>query len=321
MGHSRPLCAVDREASVKLRDLSARTMADQIEISAAQGKGERGFVATSVQTEKQKSDTARRSREEAIDIKTHDDLVAALEDVKNDLQAHPDDPRLHAKLGDLYKHDNNYAAAKKAYQTACEKDPNNYTWVMRVHDLEISRMAGALRALEPKVKAGEAAARAQYEKDRQALLDYRLNSFLEREKKYPTISSIKFELGLIYHELARSKKDKSLFDESIKRFQATFQDPKFRVESGLRMGQGFQAKGQYELALKRFEETLKVLELKDDRWKNLTYSKADTLDMAGRKDDAKKTFLEIYEIDVSFKDVGKRLEALGQHGGGQSAAT
>jgi len=311
---------LDREATVKLRDLSAKTLTAQIETSAAAGKGERGFLARQIQSDEQKAATGRRSREEAIDIKTQEDLQAALEDGKADIQEHPDDPRLYAKLGDLYKHGGNYAEAKKSYETACQKDPNNYTWVMRSHDLEIWKMTSALRVLEPRAKAGEAAAKAQYTKDRLALLDYRLKSFIEREKRYPTASNIKFDLALVYDELARIKNDKSLFDEAIKRFQHTFQDPKFRVESGYRMGLGFKAKAQYELALKRFDETLKVLELKDDRWKNLTYAKADTLELFGRKDEAKKVFLEVYEVDVAFKDVGKRVDALGQSAAGHSAA-
>jgi len=311
---------LDREASVKMRDLSAKTLTSQIEKSAAEGKGERGAVARSVQTDAQKAATHRRAREESIDIKTAEDLTAALDDAKADIQAHADDPRLHAKLGDLYKQGDNYAEAKKAYEVACQKDPNNFTWVMKAHDLEIWKMTNALRALTAKVKAGDAAAKAQYQKDRAAFLDFRLKSFIEREKRYPTASNIKYDLGIVYDEMARTKNDKSLYDEAIKRFQTTFQDPKYRVDSGLRMGQGFDAKGQYELALKRYDETLKVLEMKDDRWKTLIYCKADTLEKCGRKDEAKKYFLEIYEIDVSFRDVAKRVEKLSQSPGGQSAA-
>lgn len=311
----------DREASVKLRDLSAKTMTAQIETSAAKAPGERGAVARSTQTDEQKAATARMARETAIDIKTKDDLLAAIEDSKKDIQERPEDPRLYAKLGDFHKQDGNYVDAKRAFETACEKDPNNYTWVMRLHDLEIWKMVHALRALEAKAKAGDAAARAQYQKDRLTLLEYRLNSYVEREKRYPTASNIKYELGIVYDELARARSDKGLFDEAIKRFQSTFQDPKYRVDSGYRMGLGFQAKGQYDLALKRFEETLRTLELKDERWKNLTYAKADTLQRAGQRDDAKSVFLEVYEIDVSFKDVAKRVESLSQPPAADSATT
>jgi tetratricopeptide (TPR) repeat protein len=302
----------DRDGSVKIRDLSAKTMTAQIETSAAKAPGERGAATRSAQTDEQKAAAARIQRETSIDIKTKDDLMAAIGDAKKDIEERPEDPRLYAKLGDFLKLDNNYIDAKKAYETACEKDQNNFTWVMRCHDLEIWKMVMALKAIEPKVKAGDAAAKAQYQKERMVLLEYRLNSFVEREKRYPTASNIKYELAIVYDELARTKNDKSLFDEAIKRFQSTFQDPKFRVESGLRMGQGFKAKGQYDLALKRFDDTLRSLELKDERWKNLMYAKADTLQASGKREEAKKFFLEIYELDVSFRDVAKRVDELGQ---------
>ncbi|MCY3021524.1 MAG: tetratricopeptide repeat protein [Planctomycetota bacterium] len=298
----------DREGSVKIRDLSAKTMTAQIETSAA--SGERGAMARTTQTEEQKTAAARMDREKAVDIKTAEDLQAAIGDAKSDIQQRPDDPRLYAKLGDLYKLGNNYIDAKKAYETAREKDPNNYTWLFRLHDLEIWKMVNALRALLAKAKAGDAAAKAQQHKDHMALLEYRLTSFVAREKQYSTDTKIKYELGIVYDDLARAKKDRNLYDEAIKRFQVTFGDPKFRVESGLRMGLGFQAKGQYELALKRFDETLKPLELKNVAWKNLMYAKGDTLEKAGRRDEAKKVFLEIYEIDVSFRDIAKRVDDL-----------
>jgi tetratricopeptide (TPR) repeat protein len=220
----------------------------------------------------------------------------------------------------LYKHGGDYNESKKHYELARQKDPNNPTYLFKLHDLEIWKMLTALKALEPKVKAGDASAKEHYEKDRMALMEYRLTSFQEREKQYSTDSKVKFDLACIYFELA-PKKDKALYDESIKRFQVTFRDPKFKIESGMRMGLGFAAKGQYELALKRFDETLVGMEIKNDAWKNLHYFKADTLEKANRPQDALKTFLEIYEVDVSFRDVGKRVEGLQQKTGGQGAVS
>jgi tetratricopeptide (TPR) repeat protein len=303
----------DREASVKIRDLSASTMTKKIETAATAGG--RGASARNTQTEEQKKQAARLSRE-AGDIKTDADLKAAIDDTLNDIQKRSDDPRLYAKLGDLHKQGGNYAEAKKNYEIARQKDPNNPTYLFKSHDLEIWKMLGALKALQQKANAGDAAAREQFIKDKLALLDYRLTSFLEREKQYSTDSRIRFELGCIYHDLANQKGDKNLYDEAIKRFQATFQDPKYRLDSGLKMGLGFAAKGQFDLALKRFDESLKGLELKNDHWKNLKYAKADTLQKSKHLNDSKKVFLEIYEIDVSFKDVGKRVDQLTHLGAG-----
>jgi tetratricopeptide (TPR) repeat protein len=316
--HVAKLVPNDRDAMVKIRDLSARTMSNTIEAAAV--SGQRGSAARSTQTDQQKKDAAKLDREKSSDIKTADDLKLAIQDAKEELQKRPDDPRPHATLGDLYKHGGDYNESKKAYEAARQKDPNNPTYLFKLHDLEIWKMLGALKAQEPQVKAGAAGAKEQYEKGRLALLEYRLTSFIEREKQYSTDSKVKFDLACIYFELA-PKKDKALYDESIKRFQITFRDPKFRVESGLRMGLGFAAKGQHDLALKRFDETLAGMEIKNDHWKNLHYYKADTLEKAGRPADSLKTFLEIYEVDVSFRDVGKRVESLQQKTGSQGAVS
>jgi tetratricopeptide (TPR) repeat protein len=300
----------DREGSVKIRDLSAKTMTAQIETSAASGRA--GAVARATQSEEQKAQTDRLDREKGIDIKTAEDLKAVIDDTKSDIEKRPDDARLWAKLGDLHKQGNSYVDAKKAFEMAREKDPNNPSWLFRSHDLEIWKMEGSIRALNAKLKAGDAGVKPQLHKDQLALLEYKLASFLEREKQYSTESRIRYELGVVYYQLAQVKNDRTLYDECIKRFQFTFQDPKYRRESGLRMGRAFSAKAQYELALKRFDETLRLSELKDAMWKDLMYEKGDTLQKSGQREEARRVFTEIYEIDVSYKDVSKRVEDLGQ---------
>lgn len=296
----------DRDATVKIRDLSAKTMSETIQNASA--AGQKGSFARNIQTDQQKKEQQIIDIE-ASGIKTAEDLRHVVDHTKAQIQQRPEDPKLHAKLGDLYKQGGNYNDAKKEYEIAREKDPNNPTYLFRLHDLDIWKMRNALRALAAKAKSDPAAGK-QLKTDRLALLEFRLKSFIERETQYSTDSAIRFELALIYFELAREKNVRDMYDESIKRFQSTFQDPKFRVESGLRMGMGFAAKAQYDLALKRFDETLAGMELKNEAWKNIMYEKADTLHKASKREDAKKAFLEIYEIDVSFRDVGKRVDEL-----------
>jgi tetratricopeptide (TPR) repeat protein len=299
----------DIDAGRKMRDLAAKSMHTTIETAAMSGV--RGGAARSTQSTEQKAAAAKLDREKG-DIKTSEDLRLAIEDRKQDIAQRPEDPKNYQMLGDLYKQGGNYAEAKKAYDQAREKDPNNPSYLFKLHDLEIWKMMASMKVLEAKVKANDAAARAQYTKELDTLLDYRLNSFLEREKQYSTDSKIKFDLANIYHDLAGRKQDKLLYDQAITRFQQTFRDPKFRNHSGLKMGLGFAAKGQFELAIKRFDETLASIppEIKNEDWKNLTYAKADTLQKWGKRDEAKACFLQIYEIDVAFKDVGKRVDEL-----------
>lgn len=296
----------DHEAGKKSRDLSAGKMTRTLEEGAKVGGGGGAISHTVVKD----MDEVRRGQIKVSEIRTDEDLELALKYTKEDLKERPDDPRLHDKMGDLYRRGHRYEEALAAYKTAREKDPANPMYLFKQHDVEIVKKRNALKELAAKVQAGEAGAKEKHDRLSLELTEYSLNSYLEREKQYSTDANIRFRLGLAFFELADRKNDFSLYDEAIKRFQSTFRDPKFRVESGLRMGLGFASKKQYDLALKRFEETLAGLELKDDRWKNLVYAKADTLEKKGEKKKSLEAFLQIYEIDVGFRDVAGWIEKL-----------
>ncbi|GMV80850.1 MAG: hypothetical protein AMXMBFR7_20340 [Planctomycetota bacterium] len=306
----------DRDAGVKIRDLSARTMVNRVE-AGTKAAGSDKMAATKGIMRSQ-GDLEKQERTQQ-DIRTDEDLRLAIEDTRAELQKRGDDPRTWAKLGDLYKRGANYDEAKKAYQTAMEKEPTNHTWRYRMDDLDIWKATNEVNELAQKFKSGDQAAKDIYAKKLLELLEFKRRSFVEREKQYSTDGRIKFELAMIYFDLAGRKRDNIMYDEAIKRFQLTFKDPKYRVESGLKMGQGFAAKGQFELAVKRFEETLGHLELKDEKWKNLMYWKADTLEKSDQIKDALEIFIQIYEVDVSFKDVSKRVEQLQKKQQGDAA--
>lgn len=299
----------DPDADSHVRDLHASDMTTKIEVGVASGKE----GAKSRAMLKDSDETERRQRE-VSEIRTADDVLVAIEDTKQDLKKRPDDGRLHGKLGDLYRRAENYAEAKKAFEEARAKDPANPHWTFKLDDLEIWRATRELNELARKQRAGDQSVKAECEKRRAALLDFRLKSYLEREKQYSTDGRIRYELGQVYFDLAESRGDLALYDQAILRFQLIYPDPQYRHEAGLRMGQGFARKGQYDLALKRLSETLASLELKDLRWKNLMYAKGETLDLAGRKPEALQTFTQIYEIDVAFRDVSQRVDRLHKEG-------
>jgi len=303
------LHSADPDADTHMKNLYATDMTKDLE--SAHAKGGKGSIAREML--KSKDATEKLDAQEGA-IRTQDDVARHIEITKDDIKKHPEDPRLYAKLGDFYKRAENYAEAKKAYEEAMAKDEVNPQWRFKMDDLEIWRITREVNELARKFKAGDASARETYNREKAELMELKLNSYLEREKQYSTDGRIRYELGIIFFDLAESKKDSSLYDESIRRFQGIYADPNYRHEAGLRMGLGFARKEQYELALKRFDDTLATLEFKDIRWKNLVYAKADTLERAGRQDESLKTFLLIYELDVSFKDVTKRVETLQKAG-------
>ncbi|MCX7803865.1 MAG: hypothetical protein N3A38_01615 [Planctomycetota bacterium] len=295
----------DREAQTKIRDLSAKEMATNIEVATTgveAGKQARQII-------KSKEEAEKLERREHF-IRTKEDVEAAIRETLEDIAKHPEDARLYSKLYSLHKQGENYEEAKKAIRKAQELDPQSWTYKFYEHDLEIWKMMREVNDLIRRYRAGEGTLKDEINRRRADLLKFRLESYVNREKQFPTDFAVAFELGKIYFEIAQSKNDGALYDEAIKRFQKTARDPKYRIEAGLRMGQSFSAKGQHELALKRFDEALATLEVRDDNWKNLWYAKGETFERLGNSEEAVKAFMTIYEIDVGFRDVAKRLEKL-----------
>lgn len=305
----KQLNSADPDADGHLKNLYASDMSNKMEhaVSGSQdGSAARRFL-------KDQKTTENMAAAEG-ELRTKDDVLRVIEITKADIAKRPDDARVYGKLGDLYMKGEMWEDARKSYMEAQAKDSANFTWRFKQDDVDLARMNRELRDLGAKYKAGDTSVKDQYNKVRQKMLDMKLASYLQREIQYSTDGRIKYELGTVYFELAEIKKDMGMYDEAIKRYQQIYGDPKYRCEAGLRMGQGFTRKGQYDLALKRFDDTIRTLEVKDLRWKNLLYAKGETLELADKKVDALQTFIQIYEIDVAFRDVSKRVEKLQSEG-------
>jgi tetratricopeptide (TPR) repeat protein len=299
----------DHDADQHLKNLYATDMSTKLQ--NAVDSTDKGSVARSMLKDKKTTEDLTAQEGE---LRTKEDVLRVIEITKAEIAKQPDDARRYGKLGDLYLRAESWEEARKAYMEAQAKDSTNYTWRFKQDDVDLARMNRELRLLAEKFKAGDVSVKDPYNAMRLKLLEMRLASYLQREVQYSTDSRIRYELGTVYFELAEIKKDNGLYDEAIKRYQMIYPDPKYRCEAGLRMGQGFTRKGQFDLALKRFDDTLRTLEVKDLRWKNLLYAKADTLELAGKKREALQAFILIYEIDVSFRDVSKRVDKLQAEG-------
>jgi tetratricopeptide (TPR) repeat protein len=285
----------DRAASQARRDLSATDMSEKFVEAAT--SGERGSAAQKIMKDEKEAERIRREA-----LRTEDEVRAEIEAVRDDIKARPEDARLFVKLGNLYLRLRNFDEAEAQFGTAKELSPTEYTITMKLQDVDIARMRDAARKLSKAMQANRADARAKaaYRDAYYKLLDFRLKCFEEREKQFPTELNIAFELGNIYFE-------KSSLDEAIKRYQRTVHDPKNRAKSFLNLGISFQKKKQYDLALKQFTEGSDSLEIWNQAKMTLIYQRGDCYEEMGEPKKAEVDFTAIYEKDISFKDVTKRL--------------
>ena len=290
----------DREASQAMRDLSASDMSSKFEEAAA--SGERGKAAQAVVKSKEEMERLSRDRE---NLRTEEDVLAEIDATKEDIKQRPDDSRLYVKLGNMHLRLRRFDEADEAFAKAKELSPTEYTIEMKLQDVIIGRMKSAAQGVYQKLKASpkDAKLKAAYRDAYTKLHAYRLKCFEEREKQFPTDLNIAFELGTLYFEAKK-------LDEAIKRYQRTVHDPKNRAKSLLNLGISFQRKNQYDLAIKQFSEGVDALEVWNNQKMDLVYQRGDCYEQMGEKEKAAKDFTAIYEKDISYKDIGQRLQKL-----------
>ena len=112
-----------------------------------------------------------------------------------------------------------------------------------------------------------------------------------------------YNLGIAYKEM-------SLTDEAISEFQRAAKSPQYAVECCSMLGLCFLEKGLPQLAIKWYRKGLEVPSIREDDRMGLQYDLANVYADTGDRENAYRTFLEIYGANASFRDVGERLKEL-----------
>jgi tetratricopeptide (TPR) repeat protein len=112
-----------------------------------------------------------------------------------------------------------------------------------------------------------------------------------------------YNLGIAYKEM-------SLTDEAISEFQRAAKSPQYAVECCSMLGLCFLEKGMPQLAIKWYRKGLDSPNIREEDRLGLQYDLASVYAGLGDRDNAYKTFLDIYGANASFRDVGERLKEL-----------
>ncbi len=112
-----------------------------------------------------------------------------------------------------------------------------------------------------------------------------------------------YNLGIAYKEM-------SLTDEAISEFQRAAKSPQYAVECCSMLGLCFLEKGLPQLAIKWYRKGLDSPGIREEDRMGLQYDLANLYADLGDRENAYRTFLEIYGSNASFRDVGERLKEL-----------
>jgi len=285
-------------------------MTERIENADVATKGTRAVL-------KSKEDTEKYERADKY-LRTEEEIRQAIADAIEEAAARPADPRLPAKVGDLYLQVNDFDKAAEFYNKAREISPTDNTFIMKLGNVEIKKFDVAIRQAQEELKAhpGDENIKQKIRKLMGDSVAYKLKEYERRVKVHPTELGYRFDLGNLYMATKQ-------YDKAVESFQVSQREASRRPASLYRLGLAFAAKNDLEFATKSLEECLKSIQpgLLEDLRKECRYALGDvserladkTQDPEQRKNlilKARESFSKIYEADITFKDIAKRMETI-----------
>lgn len=248
---------------------------------------------------------ALRNKEEAVQLEQEsritkdaaqsqnliEQYLARLETEPGNLKLLRNIAELHAQQKDYYQaieFYNRIEAIPGAMDAALEQTRN---------DMIVKRFNQVIEQLDP--------AAEDYEQQKAALVAQRDQFLLDdcraRVDKYPTDLALRFDLGLLLFNQGR-------IGEAIPEFQKAENNPHKRLQAMLYSARCFAAGNKNDMAARKLQNALKEKAAFDEERKDMHYTLGCVLEKMGKAEEAMDQFKQIYEVDVGFRDVAKRVD-------------
>lgn len=238
---------------------------------------------------------AQRLEQEHRTVQGSGDVESLIAARLADIAREPLNMNFRRALADLYlkasRFDEAIAALDDAEKAAGRTDP------------QIEKMKSAIKVKRYDAQIAAAAADPEKAKALEAeKAEFIFADALDMAKRYPNDLQCRYELGVQY--FSRDK-----FTEAIEEFQLSQRNPQRRIRSLYYLARCFTAMGQIDLGFDQLKKAKGELTLMDDDKKDIVYEMGLLAEQMGRKDEAVGYYKEIYEVDITYRDVAKKIQA------------
>jgi tetratricopeptide (TPR) repeat protein len=245
----------------------------------------------------QMADLEKRSRL----VEAEEDLAGAVKALEAAAEKSPADPAAWIELGKTKARAGDLDGAVEAFLRAAKlPGPSASEAAELLGDARMNRLQ---KRIDEAQASGEEGAPDRAKRLRRDLVTLQVEEFRRRVTERPTEAALRFKL-------ARALLDDGETDAAVAELQQSVKDARHRVASLALLGRAFAEKGLLDLAVKQYQEAAEAVPSMNDLKKDLLYRLADAEERRGRKTEASEVFKRIYEADIAFRDVGKRIEAL-----------
>jgi tetratricopeptide (TPR) repeat protein len=248
-----------------------------------------------------------RNKEEAVSLeqaarvqKSEDTGARLIKEYEDRLPSEPDNVKMIRSLADLYVEKKQYDKALEMYDRIKNSSHGSADAALDrvIADAKVKKMDSELAQLNP-FAADHADQIAKLKADR---ADFKLAECKQRAEKYPTDLGIRFELGQLYFEAGK-------YGEAMAELQKAQQKPHKKIAAMSYLAQCYAKRGINESAVRTFQNAIKEKLTFDDEKKDLVYNLGCVLEKMGKKSEAIEQFLQIYETDISYRDVAAKVDA------------
>jgi tetratricopeptide (TPR) repeat protein len=276
----------------ELKDMSARkTLAEGGYDALADGKGSYRDILK----DKEQSVALEQENRQHKDTDTTRRL---LDEYEAQLVNEPKNLKILRTIAELYTQRKEYDRALESYNRIVATEGMADAGLQKaIAEVTVRRFDQAIAGLDSAAPDyAEQSARFKAERD-----NYMLTECKERAEKYPNDLFIRFELGELYFQAGKTS-------EAIAEFQKAQNNPNKRIAALTYLGQCFARRNMNDLAAKTLEKALAEKLVFDEEKMEITYALGLVLEKMGKKEEAIEQFKKIYEVDVSFKDVSKKVD-------------
>ena len=287
----------DREVTSKLKNLLAENTIKEGKMGEA--KSFRDMIRD--------KEGASRAEQDKHLVKTGAELDEEIAFLNAQVAADANNPaqaKTLKKIADLHRKKKDLDAAIATLERARLLDPADATTRAKIGEYKLEKLD--IKIAAAKAAAGgdltDAAFKAAYAEK----VKFQIEECQRRVKDHPTDMALKYELG-------RALYVGGLTDGAVAEFQQTVKDPKRKIDSLNYLGLCFQRKKIFDLAITQFQKALEQAPNSD--WEmQLRYNLIESLKSLGKIQEAKEECKKIMNVDISYKDVSKKLEELNAQG-------
>ena len=287
------LCELKPNDSAALKLLKDAMAIDSMSKDGWEKVGNKGTKFTDLIRNRKEADVLARESKAVVD---KNDIQVLIDENLLRIKREPGNINYRRALASLYSSNKLYAEAIATMQEAQTLSGGRDPQI----DQSISSIR--LQAFDDEIKSlterGMTAAAEAKQKDRDLFL---FNDLQDRVARYPNDLQFKFEYGVLLFQ-------QNEINEAIQQFQSSQRNAQRRIQSLYYIGMCFKSKQQYDMAIDQLQRAAAEMPVMDDTKKSVVYELGLLFELTGKKAEAMEFFKQIYQMDISYRDVASKVE-------------